>query len=73
MTKKQFDSIIKKAVYHGNLYKEEMEKLENWVEEKYGCDWGNCDMIIDLLEFGCGRLTPMTFEDFKKEIKKNEL
>lgn len=71
MTKRQFDSIVKKAVKHGNLYKAEIAKLEEWCEEKYDCNWSdlNCDDIIDHLEFGCGQLTPMAFEDFKNSIK----
>lgn len=30
MTKKQFDAIVKNAVHYGNLYRKEMEKLEDW-------------------------------------------
>jgi len=48
-----------------------MEKLEEWCEEKYECNWSDldCDNIIDSLEFGCGRLKPMTFEEFKQNIE----
>ena len=73
MTRKQFDTIVKNAVHYGNLYRKEIEKLEEWCENKYKCNWSDldCDNIIDSLEFGCGMLTPITFEDFKKEIEKN--
>lgn len=71
MTKKQFDSIVKKAVKYGNLYKEEIDKLDEWCQEKYECSWSDldCDGIIDSLEFGAGFLTPVSFEEFKKEIE----
>lgn len=71
MTKKQFDATVKKAVKLGNQYREQIDKLKDWCEEKYGCGWSelDCDDIIDSLEFGCGGLTPMSFEDFKKSIE----
>ena len=73
MTKRKFDSIVKKVVKLGNLYREEMEKLEEWCEEKYGCNWSDlgCDSIIDSLEFGEGPLKAISFEDFKNEITNN--
>ena len=71
MTKREFDSIIKKAIFHGNKYKAEIVKLEKWCNQKYGCNWADldCDDIIDSLEFGAGTLTPMTFSEFKESIE----
>jgi hypothetical protein len=71
MTKRQFDSIIKKAVDLGNRYRTEIDKLDKYCKEKYGCSWSDldCDDIIDSLEFGCGSLTPMTFDEFKQSIE----
>jgi len=73
MTKRQFDSIVKRAVKYGNLYKKEIEKLEEWCDKKYECNWSDldCDNIIDSLEFGCGMLKTISFEDFKQEIESN--
>jgi len=71
MTKRKFDSIVRKAVKFGNQYKEQIDQLEQWCKEKYGCNWSDldCDDIIDSLEFGCGALTPMTFKEFKESIE----
>lgn len=71
MTKRQFDSIVKKAVKLGNLYRAEIDKLAEYSEQKYGCNWSDldCDDIIDSLEFGCGQLTPMSFKEFNDSIK----
>lgn len=73
MTKKQFDNIVKNAVNYGNLYRAEINKLEEWCENKYGLNWSDvdCDNIIDSLEFGAGRLNEISFEDFKDEIERN--
>jgi hypothetical protein len=71
MTKRQFDSIVKKAINYGNKYKKEMAKLELWCNDKYGYNWSDldCDYIIDNLEFGAGMLTPITFSEFKESIE----
>lgn len=71
MTKREFDSTIKKAIKLGNQYKLEIKKLEIFCQEKYGCNWADldCDDIIDSLEFGAGTLTPMTFDEFKGSIE----
>jgi len=71
MTKREFDLIVKKVVHFGNEYRRQMDKLELWADEKYGTNWSDldCDDIIDSLEFGCGTLKPMSFEEFKESIE----
>lgn len=70
MTKRQFDAAMKKLIKHGNAYRDQIDKLEKHSQDKFGLNWGDigCDDIIDALEFGCGRLRPMTFDEFNKSI-----
>ena len=73
MTESEFNKIVFNAVKHGNKYREEIDKLSDWVQKEYGCNWSelDCDGIIDALEFGTGYLSIITFDEFKKEIEEN--
>ncbi len=52
MTEREFNLIVKKAVHLGNAYKREIDKLDEWCQKKYKCNWSDldCDDIIDSLQ-----------------------